>query len=76
MKTDVMLTDVNAHVDRFMSGLIKRNPGEKEFHQAVREVAETVMPFVLEHPEYQKRPYPGKTHRTRPGGDLPGLLGR
>ncbi len=35
-----------------MSGLKKRNPGEPEFHQAVREVVETLMPFVMEHPEY------------------------
>ncbi len=41
-------------VDRFMRGLIRRNPGEAEFHQAVREVVETLMPYVLEHPEYRK----------------------
>ncbi len=35
-----------------MSGLIKRNPGEQEFHQAVREVAESVIPFANEHPRY------------------------
>jgi len=31
-----------------MSGLIKRNPHETEFHQAVREVVESVMPVVLD----------------------------
>ena len=41
-------------VECFMEGLIKRNPGETEFHQAVREVVETVMPFVLENPKYQQ----------------------
>ncbi|WP_144986121.1 NADP-specific glutamate dehydrogenase [Gimesia aquarii] len=41
-------------VDDFMSGLVKRNPGEPEFHQAVREFAESVVPFVLEHPQYQE----------------------
>ncbi|MDQ3678970.1 MAG: NADP-specific glutamate dehydrogenase [Actinomycetota bacterium] len=35
-----------------MQGLVRRNPGEPEFHQAVHEFVETVMPFVLEHPEY------------------------
>ena len=40
-------------VDQFMSGLIKRNPHEPEFHQAVREVVETLMPFVNENPEYR-----------------------
>ncbi len=33
----------------FMHGLERRNPGELEFHQAVREFVETVMPFVLVH---------------------------
>ena len=37
----------------FMLGLERRNPGELEFHQAVREFAETVMPFVLEHRKYK-----------------------
>lgn len=41
-------------VECFMQGLIKRNPGETEFHQAVREVVETVMPFVLENPKYKQ----------------------
>ncbi|MGK7296378.1 MAG: NADP-specific glutamate dehydrogenase [Candidatus Wenzhouxiangella sp. M2_3B_020] len=37
----------------FMEGLVKRNPGETEFHQAVREVAADVVPFVAEHERYQ-----------------------
>ena len=41
-------------VKAFMSGLKKRNPSEKEFHQAVHEVVETLMPFVLEHPQYKE----------------------
>ena len=40
-------------VERFMAGVIRRNPAEAEFHQAVREFADTVMPFVLDHPRYQ-----------------------
>jgi hypothetical protein len=31
----------------FMSGLIKRNPGERVFHQAVREVAESLIPSAI-----------------------------
>ena len=42
------------NLDEFMAGLIRRNPHEAEFHQAVREVAEKVIPFVNQHPEYQK----------------------
>ena len=33
----------------FMSGLTRRTPGESEFHQAVREVAETVVPYIRRH---------------------------
>jgi len=40
-------------LDQFMVGLIRRNPGETEFHQAVNEVIESVMPIVMERPEYQ-----------------------
>ena len=36
----------------FMAGLKRRNPGEKEFHQAVFEVAATILPFIQDKPEY------------------------
>lgn len=38
------------YVDGFMADLMGRNPGEKEFHQAVREVLESVAPYIMEHP--------------------------
>ncbi len=41
-------------LEHFMEGLRKRNPGEIEFHQAVYEVAESVIPFILENSKYQK----------------------
>jgi glutamate dehydrogenase (NADP+) len=41
-------------LDGFMQGLIKRNPGEIEFHQAVEEVAANVIPFINKHPKYIK----------------------
>lgn len=44
---------IDRAVENFMKGLVRRNPGEPEFHQAVREVAESVMPFVLEHSKYR-----------------------
>ena len=37
-----------------MNGLRHRNPGEVEFHQAVQEVAETVMPYYLDNKEYRQ----------------------
>lgn len=38
------------YVEVFMTGIIARNPGEKEFHQAVREVLESVAPYIVGHP--------------------------
>ena len=47
------MTKINElNLEDFMSGLIKRNPGEKEFHQAVEEVAATVIPFINKNPVY------------------------
>jgi glutamate dehydrogenase (NADP+) len=43
----------DAEVDRFMQEITRRNPGEPEFHQAVREVAESVMPIVLDDARYR-----------------------
>ena len=40
-------------VECFMKGLVKRNPGEPEFQQAVHEVVESLTPFLAEHPEYR-----------------------
>ncbi len=40
-------------VEAFMEQIIAKNPGEPEFHQAVREVAETLMPFIEAHPKYK-----------------------
>ncbi|TWT33755.1 NADP-specific glutamate dehydrogenase [Posidoniimonas corsicana] len=41
-------------IEQFMHGLERRNPGETEFHQAVHEVVESVMPFVLDHQKYKQ----------------------
>jgi glutamate dehydrogenase/leucine dehydrogenase len=41
-------------VDEFMEDIIAKNPGEKEFHQAVQEVAESIMPFIDKNPKYKK----------------------
>ena len=37
-----------------MDQVVAKNPGELEFHQAVREVAESVMPFIDAHPVYRQ----------------------
>ncbi len=41
---------VKNYVENFMAELIAKNPGEKEFHQAVREVVESVAPYILQNP--------------------------
>ncbi len=41
-------------VSEFMEKIIAKNPGEREFHQAVEEVVESLLPFIEEHPHYRK----------------------
>jgi glutamate dehydrogenase (NADP+) len=48
-----MVQEANTEVERFMTGLVRRNPAEPEFQQAVREFVDTVMPFVMEHSRYR-----------------------
>ncbi len=45
---------IDQELDRFMNGLIRRNPGEEEFHQAVHEVAATIIPYIHDKPHYRK----------------------
>lgn len=47
------MTAAQKELDSFMGGLEKRNPNELEFHQAVREVAESLMPYILDHQRYR-----------------------
>ena len=49
-----MSTSHSEELDHFMTGLIRRNPGETEFHQAVYEVADTIIPFTRDKPEYRE----------------------
>ncbi|MDD5483249.1 MAG: NADP-specific glutamate dehydrogenase [Kiritimatiellae bacterium] len=39
-------------IEYFMESVVAKNPGEPEFHQAVREVAESVMPLASSVPAY------------------------
>lgn len=41
-------------VDDFMAGVITQNPAQEEFHQAVHEVVESLMPVMDKHPEYRQ----------------------
>ena len=45
---------MSSYVDALMDDVVTRNPGEVEFHQAVREVAESVELVVQRHPKYRE----------------------
>ncbi len=44
---------LNVKVNVFMANVIAKNSGESEFHQAVQEVVESLMPFIDENPRYK-----------------------
>ncbi|MCQ2375694.1 MAG: NADP-specific glutamate dehydrogenase [Salinivirgaceae bacterium] len=44
---------LNVQVNEFMAKVIAKNPGENEFHQAVKEVVESLMPYIEENPKYK-----------------------
>ncbi|HAM11492.1 MAG: glutamate dehydrogenase [Bacteroidetes bacterium GWE2_41_25] len=45
---------MDPRVSQFMAMIKSRNPGENEFHQAVQEVAESLIPFIEENPRYKQ----------------------
>jgi glutamate dehydrogenase (NADP+) len=48
------MSKYQAQIDAFMDKVKARNGHETEFLQAVHEVAETVIPFIQNHPKYQE----------------------
>ncbi|HVT39006.1 MAG TPA: NADP-specific glutamate dehydrogenase [Gemmatimonadaceae bacterium] len=48
-----MPDSAHSAVERFMETVLRNNPNEPEFHQAVQEVVESVMPLVLENRRYR-----------------------
>jgi len=40
-------------VQQFMATIKAKNPGENEFHQAVQEVSESLIPYIEENPKYK-----------------------
>ncbi|MFC4741047.1 NADP-specific glutamate dehydrogenase [Flavobacterium ponti] len=46
---------MSASISSFIDAVAKRNPNEPEFMQAVKEVAETVIPFIEENKKYQNK---------------------
>ncbi|MSO74612.1 MAG: NADP-specific glutamate dehydrogenase [Alphaproteobacteria bacterium] len=49
-----MAISANNSLENFMTGLKRRNPGETEFHQAVYEVASTLVPYIVTKPKYME----------------------
>lgn len=41
-------------IDQVMEQVKSHNPGEEEFHQAVKEIFEDIIPFIKEKPEYEE----------------------
>jgi glutamate dehydrogenase (NADP+) len=44
---------MDPRVEQFMARIKAKNTGEQEFHQAVQEVAESLIPFIEENPRYK-----------------------
>lgn len=44
---------MDPRVEQFMARIKAKNPAEPEFHQAVMEVAESLIPYIEEHPKYK-----------------------
>ena len=44
---------MDPRVEQFMAKIKAKNQAEPEFHQAVQEVAESLIPFIEDHPKYK-----------------------
>ena len=49
------MAKIDEKIEGMYQEVLKRNPGETEFHQAVLEVLECLGPVVTKHPEYLER---------------------
>ena len=50
-----MTVKMDEKLETVYQEVLKRNPGEVEFHQAVREVLETLGPVLAKYPEFRER---------------------
>jgi len=48
-----MASVFDQQINDFMAKVVAKNPSEVEFHQAVLEVVETLIPFIEENPQYK-----------------------
>jgi len=49
---NVTLSRSAQYVEKFMNDLVVKNPAEPEFHQAVKEVVDSLIPCLERHPKY------------------------
>ena len=49
-----MEKEAQKFVDEFMAGIVAKNAGEPEFHQAVKEVAESLAEYIVMNPVLSK----------------------
>lgn len=45
---------MSTNIEQFMQRVVEENPGEPEFHQAVHEVAQSILPILDRHPDYAR----------------------
>ena len=50
-----MTTKMEERLETIYQDVLRRNPGEVEFHQAVREVLESLGPVIAKYPEFRER---------------------
>lgn len=48
-----MSQDYSSEIQKFMGGVLRRNPQEPEFHQSVQEAAQYLIPFIQENARYR-----------------------
>lgn len=49
------MSDTNQRLEEIYQQVIRRNPGEQEFHQAVKEVIDTLAPVLRRQPHYTEQ---------------------
>jgi glutamate dehydrogenase (NADP+) len=50
-----MTQNMDQELQEIYSSVVKRNPAEKEFHQAVKEVIDCLGPVIAKHPEFKEQ---------------------
>ena len=48
------MVGIMSYIDGIYDKVVLKNPGEKEFHQAVKEVLDSLVPAIDKHPEFKK----------------------